>query len=1090
MSKNLFRTKTISKLPQQFHDYTKIKCYSNSVLLQREQKTNVQIFYFASGERNFPVKVSNITVSPYESHIALSGNKIIFIENCKPYPNRLLIGYISQNNNVRSLNIIDPSLPSDFASITTPILMEGTKNEKILLLYFEQNSGVLIIVTNIGMAYVYSLNPCVMFYSERIFDYDLVCSISDPINNYILTFSENYAVDSILIDNEKLEEIFSNFMLEKVQVKNINFEFKYFESYQMEQFENVSSLEVVVKGVNVKGGESKGEVKVVKESKSKISKDDIKEKKIIEKEKYQSISNMDETIKFVQNKIKDGKKNVIQKMLELNKLYLSPELGELLINIYPDLSLLVYIQLKDHSKVLDLGIQLKSFKKILEYLKDTNHHPNYSKIFDKLVGKSNRDLVQFMKLILASKSKLSLDINQIFDYLENKKLFRECTEIFLDHLKQDLTIEGDLQTRLITMNLKGVTQVGIAIIENGIFTKYDKETISNVCYEAGCYQEALKLTGELNKMKKILGYSEWINQEFLLEWFGSLTLEDFQKIFRVLLKEKEKNGKLILAILQKYSDIIKEEDAVSLLIESQSYTLFMLYLQNVNKKYLKDNSIIKEILELIKNKDYEKLIKIITISKEYDPQLLKTILMNCKIKNHIPFYKLCVRFGYTEEITKYCYDSSLVGLLNEYYQINDNEGKGGYNQEKNQIQKLIRIIEILFKNIVDSVFIEELLSSIGFIDDLELVINLFEKESKLNYLQNYVEKIAKQGNKSKLVHTTLAKIYLLTNNNINDFLKSNHYYDRESIKEFIEKHNLNYLIEKEEFKVSNEEKKEIEKEFSQLRKDNDIQKWENFLNNQDLENLFITNLIKEAIVSIENTDIIHLIIKSYMVKNAPNQMLIVLEHLVLNNKFVSSYESLHNLLILTAIKCKSSKILEYIKWTELCNWSDLANVALGYNLNEIAFQLYHKGSKYVKASDILLNYHKDIHRTINYVQDHNVTEFWVKIGKKQLQKGEIKSAVESFLNGQDYNQFESFLNINYQNTKKDAISMLITYFEFCKSKIKNDPKIDNHLVYLYAQNNDIQKIKDFLSKNVIQNKESLILKLKNEQLNDVIQFLK
>ena len=96
----------------------------------------------------------------------------------------------------------------------------------------------------------------------------------------------------------------------------------------------------------------------------------------------------------------------------------------------------------------------------------------------------------------------------------------------------------------------------------------------------------------------------------------------------------------------------------------------------------------------------------------------------------------------------------------------------------------------------------------------------------------------------------------------------------------------------------------------------------------------------------------------------PHELMELLEKIVLHNSDFSKNKNLQNLLILTAIKADTTKVMDYINRLTNIDGEGLANVMLEpkYNLFEEAFVLYQKIGQEDKACDVLLQKISNVER--------------------------------------------------------------------------------------------------------------------------------
>lgn len=77
---------------------------------------------------------------------------------------------------------------------------------------------------------------------------------------------------------------------------------------------------------------------------------------------------------------------------------------------------------------------------------------------------------------------------QIVDLFMHRNMVQETTSLLLDVLKNNKADEGQLQTRLLEINLIQAPQVAQAILRSDMFSHFNKPHIANLCERAGLFQ--------------------------------------------------------------------------------------------------------------------------------------------------------------------------------------------------------------------------------------------------------------------------------------------------------------------------------------------------------------------------------------------------------------------------------------------------------------------------------------------------------------------------------------------------------------------------------------------------------------------------
>ena len=127
------------------------------------------------------------------------------------------------------------------------------------------------------------------------------------------------------------------------------------------------------------------------------------------------------------------------------------------------------------------------------------------------------------------------NVNQIVDVFMEGNFIQACTSFLLDALKENKPEHGPLQTRLLEMNLMGFPQVADAIMGNQIFTHYDRNPVAKLCEQVGLFQRALEHYTDIFDIKRAIVHTHLLNPEFLLNYFGTLSVQHSLECLREML---------------------------------------------------------------------------------------------------------------------------------------------------------------------------------------------------------------------------------------------------------------------------------------------------------------------------------------------------------------------------------------------------------------------------------------------------------------------------------------------------------------------------------------------------------------------------
>ena len=71
---------------------------------------------------------------------------------------------------------------------------------------------------------------------------------------------------------------------------------------------------------------------------------------------------------------------------------------------------------------------------------------------------------------------------------------------------------------------------------NQMFTHYDKPHIAQLCEKAGLLQRALEHYTDIYDIKRAVVHTHMLNPDWLVNYFGSLSVEDSMECLRAMLQ--------------------------------------------------------------------------------------------------------------------------------------------------------------------------------------------------------------------------------------------------------------------------------------------------------------------------------------------------------------------------------------------------------------------------------------------------------------------------------------------------------------------------------------------------------------------------
>ena len=248
----------------------------------------------------------------------------------------------------------------------------------------------------------------------------------------------------------------------------------------------------------------------------------------------QSQLNKFESLELCRPVLAQGRKNLLEKWLKEDKLECSEELGDLVKQADPTLALSVYLRANVPNKVIQCFAETGQFQKIVLYAKKVGYTPDYIFLLRNVMRVNADQGLAFAQMLVQDDEPMA-DVNQIVDIFLESNLIQQCTAFLLDALKNNRPTEGPLQTRLLEMNLMSAPQVADAILGNQMFTHYDRAHIAQLCEKAALLQRALEHYTDMYDIKRAVVHTQMLNPEWLVNYFGSLSVEDSLECLKAML---------------------------------------------------------------------------------------------------------------------------------------------------------------------------------------------------------------------------------------------------------------------------------------------------------------------------------------------------------------------------------------------------------------------------------------------------------------------------------------------------------------------------------------------------------------------------
>lgn len=764
-----------------------------------------------------------------------------------------------------------------------------------------------------------------------------------------------------------------------------------------------------------------------------------------------------ESLELARPVLQQGRKELLERWLTEDKLGCSEELGDLVRTLDLKLALSVYYRAAVHPKVVMCFAELGQYEKIVPYSQKFNYNPDWMILLNNLIATNPEAASNFATNLLTAPTGPMVEVNQVVEAFMRKGLIQQTTSLLLDVLKGNKPTEGPLQTKLLEINLINAPPVADAILANEMFTHYDRQRIAQLCEKAGLYQRALEHYTELNDIKRVMTNSHMINPEFLLNYFSTLSVADSLDVLKHLMRINiRQNLQIVVQVCSKYAEQLTPDAVIELFETFKSYEglfYFLGSLVNTSESQVVHNKYIEAAAKTGQFKEVERLCR---ESNHYDPEKIRDFLKEAKLADQLPLIIVCDRFEFVDDLTRYLYKNNMSRYIEAYVQrINPGNTPA--------------VIGALIDAGCNEDYIKNLLMSVRSLCPVEPLVEQVEKRHKLKLILPWLEGRVSEGSQDPEVHNALAKIIIDSNKEPEKFLTSNQYYDSKAIGKYCEKRDpyLAFVAYKrgmcDEELVAVTNKNGLFKHQARYlveRQDPDL--WASVLTEEnEFKRQVVDQVVQTALPEVKNPEEVSATVKAFMTADLPNELIELLEKIVLDSKNseFSENRNLQNLLILTAIKADTTRVMDYINKLDKYDGPDIANIAIGAELFEEAFAIFGKFKLHANAVEVLLNHIDNIERAAEFAERIGEKEVFSKLAKAQLDKGLVKEAITSYLKADDP---EFYTDVIYAANSGGFHEELVKYLEMCIKKMKV-PIIESELVYAYAKTNKLVELEDFIS---------------------------
>ncbi|KAG9334025.1 hypothetical protein JZ751_009257 [Albula glossodonta] len=811
-----------------------------------------------------------------------------------------------------------------------------------------------------------------------------------------------------------------------------------------------------------------------------------------------------ESLELCRPVLQQGRKQLLEKWLKEDKLECSEELGDLVKSADPTLALSVYLRANVPNKVIQCFAETGQFQKIVLYAKKVGYTPDWVFLLRNVMRVSAEQGLQFAQMLVQDEEPLA-NINQ-------------CTSFLLDALKNNRPAEGHLQTRLLEMNLIHAPQVADAILGNQMFTHYDRAHIAQLCEKAGLLQRALEHYTDLYDIKRAVVHTHLLNPEWLVNFFGSLSVEDSVECLRAMLSANiRQNLQLCVQVASKYHEQLGTQALVELFESFKSYEGLFYFLGSIVNFSQDPDVHFKYIQAACKTGQIKEVERICRESNCYDPDRVKNFLKpvarivgkrNRGPRRQDPSWQ--GPLGMEPSV------SSRMGLVPEQTGLFLSSAASvsaslalSMPRNKTHITRHVSLPALLPEaKLTDQLPLIIVCDRFDFVHDLVLYLY---RNSLQKYIEIYVQKVnpsrlpvvigglldvdcsedviknlimvvrgqfstdelvaeVEQRNRLKLLLPWLeSRIHEGCEEPATHNALAKIYIDSNNNPERFLRENPFYdsavvgkYCEKRDPHLACvcNENSLFKSEARYLVRRKDPELWANVLEeNNPFRRQLIDQVVQTALSETQDPEEVSVTVKAFMTADLPNELIELLEKIVLDNSVFSEHRNLQNLLILTAIKADRTRVMEYINRLDNYDAPDIANIAISNELFEEAFAIFRKFDVNTSAIQVLIEHIGNLDRAYEFAERCSEPAVWSQLARAQLQKDLVKEAIDSYIKADDPSAYMEVVSAASKNSNWED---LVKFLQMARRRAR-EAYVETELIFALAKTNRLSELEEFVS---------------------------
>lgn len=397
------------------------------------------------------------------------------------------------------------------------------------------------------------------------------------------------------------------------------------------------------------------------------------------------------------------------------------------------------------------------------------------------------------------------------------------------------------------------------------------------------------------------------------------------------------NLQIVVQIASKYAEQLQTQPIIELFESFKSFEGLYYFLGSIVNFSQDPDVHFAYIQAATRTGQLKEVERICRESNVYNAEMVKNYLKEAKLADQQALMIVCDRHDMVHDLVLYLFRNSLHKSIEVFV-------------NKVNAARLPIVVGALLDVDCSEDAIKQLIANCRGKFDIDALVEEVERRNRLKLLSSWLETRVHEGAQDAATHNALAKIHIDANNNPERFLRENSFYDPAVIGKYCEKRDPHYALlayekgncDQEIIKVCNENSlfKNLAR-YLVKRRDNAL--WGSVLVEDNAHRrALIDQVVQTAFAETQDPEDISVTVKAFMSANLPNELIELLEKIVLDSSNFGQHRNLQNLLILTAVKADSSRVMEYIQKLDNYDAPDIANICISNELYEEAFEIFRK----------------------------------------------------------------------------------------------------------------------------------------------------